>query len=49
MEQSPPNIQRNLFDDTASMSDPEQRFRLKQQIARLSMNIRVAHIEIGHL
>jgi hypothetical protein len=23
-----------LFDDAASMSDPEQRFRLKQQIAR---------------
>lgn len=30
----PTDIQRNLFDDAASMSDPEQRFRLKQQIAR---------------
>jgi len=30
----PTEIQRNLFDDAASMSDPERRFRLKQQIAR---------------
>ena len=30
----PTEIQRDLFDDAASMSDPEQRFRLKQQIAR---------------
>ena len=30
----PTEIQRNLFDDAASMSDPQQRFRLKQQIAR---------------
>jgi hypothetical protein len=30
----PTQIQRDLFDDAASMSDPEQRFRLKQQIAR---------------
>jgi hypothetical protein len=30
----PTEIQRNLFDDAASMSDPQRRFRLKQQIAR---------------
>ncbi len=30
----PTEIQRNLFEDAASMSDPERRFRLKQQIAR---------------
>lgn len=30
----PTEIQRNLFDDAASMSDIERRFRLKQQIAR---------------
>ncbi len=30
----PTEIQRNLFADAASMSDPERRFRLKQQIAR---------------
>ncbi len=30
----PTEIQRNLFDDAAAMSDPERRFRLKQQIAR---------------
>jgi hypothetical protein len=30
----PTVIQRSLFDDAASMSDPERRFRLKQQIAR---------------
>jgi hypothetical protein len=30
----PTEIQRSLFDDAASMSDPERRFRLKQQIAR---------------
>jgi len=30
----PTEIQRNLFDDAASMSDPERRFRLKQQMAR---------------
>ena len=30
----PTEIQRNLFDDAASMSDPGRRFRLKQQIAR---------------
>jgi hypothetical protein len=30
----PTEIQRNLFDDAASMSNPERRFRLKQQIAR---------------
>jgi hypothetical protein len=30
----PTEIQRDLFDDAASMSDPERRFRLKQQIAR---------------
>jgi hypothetical protein len=29
----PTEIQRNLFDDAASMSNPERRFRLKQQIA----------------
>ncbi len=30
----PTEIQRNLFADAASMSDPKRRFRLKQQIAR---------------
>ncbi|MGQ0484333.1 MAG: hypothetical protein ACT4SY_03135 [Hyphomicrobiales bacterium] len=30
----PTEIQRNLFEDAASMSDPQRRFRLKQQIAR---------------
>jgi hypothetical protein len=30
----PTDIQRSLFDHAASMSDPERRFRLKQQIAR---------------
>ena len=30
----PTVIQRSLFDDAAAMSDPERRFRLKQQIAR---------------
>jgi hypothetical protein len=30
----PTEIQRNLFEDAASMSDPDRRFRLKQQIAR---------------
>ena len=30
----PTAIQRNLFADAAFMSDPERRFRLKQQIAR---------------
>lgn len=30
----PTEIQRNLFDDAASMSNPKRRFRLKQQIAR---------------
>ena len=30
----PTEIQRNLFADAASMSDPERRFRLRQQIAR---------------
>ena len=30
----PTEIQRNLFDDAASMSDPKRRFELKQQIAR---------------
>ncbi len=30
----PTEIQRDLFMDAASMSDPERRFRLKQQIAR---------------
>jgi hypothetical protein len=30
----PTDIQRILFEDAASMSDPERRFRLKQQMAR---------------
>lgn len=30
----PTAIQRDLFADAASMSDPEQQFRLKQQMAR---------------
>jgi len=30
----PTEIQRKLFDDAASMSNPQRRFRLKQQIAR---------------
>jgi hypothetical protein len=30
----PTGIQRDLFEDAASMSDPQRRFRLKQQIAR---------------
>ncbi len=30
----PTEIQRNLFEDAASMSDPARRFRLKQLIAR---------------
>jgi hypothetical protein len=30
----PTEIQRNLFEDAALMSDPERRFRLKQQMAR---------------
>jgi hypothetical protein len=30
----PPEIQRNLFEDAVSMSDPDRKFRLRQQIAR---------------
>ena len=30
----PTMVKYSLFDDAASMSDPEQRFRLKQEIAR---------------
>ena len=34
----PTDIQRILFEDAASMSDPERRFRLKQQMARFLHN-----------
>jgi Fe-S cluster biosynthesis and repair protein YggX len=34
----PTDIQRMIFDDAASMSDPERRFRLKQQMARFLHN-----------
>jgi Fe-S cluster biosynthesis and repair protein YggX len=34
----PTDIQRVLFEDAASMSDPERRFRLKQQMARFLHN-----------
>ena len=30
----PTAVQRSLFDDAASMGDPEQRYRLKREIAR---------------
>jgi Fe-S cluster biosynthesis and repair protein YggX len=34
----PTDIQRIIFEDAASMSDPERRFRLKQQMARFLHN-----------
>jgi Fe-S cluster biosynthesis and repair protein YggX len=34
----PTDIQRMIFEDAASMSDPERRFRLKQQMARFLHN-----------
>ena len=34
----PTDIQRLIFEDAASMSDPERRFRLKQQMARFLHN-----------
>lgn len=34
VEHFPTGIHRDLFADAASMSDPAQQFRLKQQVAR---------------